>query len=66
MTIRKFFIALEMIDKKLHYTILKQASLSGFVEFKQEITHYLVEDNRSIGDSVVDYSQFQNKINSVN
>ena len=66
MTIRKFDIALELIDKKLHYTIAKQASLSGFVEFKQEITHYLIEDNKGIDDSVVDYSQFKNKLDSVN
>ena len=66
MTIRKFYIALELIDKKLHYTIAKQASLSGFVEFKQEITHYLIEDNRGIEDSVIDYSQFKDKLNSAN
>lgn len=66
MTIRKFHIALELIDKKLHYTIAKQASLSGFFEFKQEITHYLIEDNRGIEDSVIDYSQFKDKLNSAN
>lgn len=63
MTIRKFYIALEMIDKKLSYTMLKTAELSGFVTFKEEIVHYLVEkeDNEY---NVIDYDQFKNQINN--
>ena len=62
LTIRKFFIALEMINKKMEYIMLKTASLSGFVEFKEEILHYLVEKDTSLEDSVIDYQQFKNKI----
>ena len=47
LTIRKFYIILEMIDKKLHYEIYKTASMSGMVEFKEEIRHYLTENNIS-------------------
>lgn len=65
LSIRKFFIALELIDKKLHYTMAKTASLSGFVEFKSDIVHYLIENESSMEDKVIDYSQFKNKINSV-
>lgn len=66
MTIRKFYIALDMIDRKLHYIIKKTASMSGMVEFKNDIKHYLVEDSNDLNNSVVDYQQFQNKINSAN
>lgn len=66
MTIRKFFIALEMIDKKMHYIMAKTASLSGFVEFKEEINHYLIEKNKDISDNIIDYTQFKNKINGQN
>lgn len=62
LTIRKFFIALEMIDKKMNYVMQKTASLSGFVEFKEEITHYLIEKKHTINDDVIDYQQFKNKI----
>lgn len=67
LTVRKFHIILEMIDKEMLYVIYKTASLSGFVTFKQEINHYLLEDNsNSIDNKVVDYNQLQNKINSAN
>lgn len=62
LTIRKFMIALELIDKKMHYIIAKTAELSGFVEFKSEIIHYLVEDNKDVENSLIDYAQFKNKI----
>lgn len=62
LTIRKFFIALEMIDKKMNYVMQKTASLSGFVEFKEEITHYLIEKEHTLNDEVIDYEQFKNKI----
>ena len=38
--IRKFYIIGQVMDRKLHYSIYKQASVGGFVEFKQPITHY--------------------------
>lgn len=62
MTMRKFYIALEMIDKKLHYEMYKQASISGMVEFKEDIKHYLIENNHTLENEVVDSTQFKNKI----
>ena len=64
MTIRKFYIILEMIDKKLHYQIFKTASLSGMVEFKAEIEHYLSEtDTSGIEDKVMDVGTLTSKFN---
>lgn len=66
MTIRKFFIASEMVDKRIHYQIYKTASASGFVKFEKEIPHYLIEDEYTLDDKVIDYSQFKNKITKTN
>ena len=63
LTIRKFSIVLDMIDKKMNYKIYKTASLSGMVEFKNEIDHYLVEDDTSTAaDKVMDVNTFTSKI----
>lgn len=48
LSIRKFYIIAEMLDSRLHYIIYKQASVSGMVEFKQPITHYLKKDNTDL------------------
>lgn len=48
LSIRKFYIIGEMIDSKLHYSIYKQASISGMVEFKRPITHYLKKENTDL------------------
>ena len=65
LTIRKFYIVLEMIDKKLHYEIYKTASMSGMVEFKTEIEHYLSEtDTIGIEDRVIDVGTLSSKFNS--
>ncbi len=64
MTIRKFLILLEMIDKKMHYIMLRTASLSGMVEFKTPVNHYLIEDNNNtIDNKVMNYDTLQKKIN---
>lgn len=62
LTVRKFKMAIEMMDKKLHYEIYKTASVSGFVEFKQDIKHYLVETKESIEDKVMDYNALKEKL----
>lgn len=65
LTIRKFYIMLEMIDKRLHYEIYKTASMSGMVEFKTEIEHYLSEtDTLGIDDKVIDVGTLSSKFNS--
>lgn len=67
MTIRKFRMYLSMIDAKLHYTIAKQAEISGQVKFESEIKHYLKDNTRNaVEDSVVDYDNFVKKIESAN
>ena len=54
-----------MIDKKLHYEIYKTASMSGMVEFKTEIEHYLSEtDTIGIEDRVIDVGTLSSKFNS--
>jgi len=64
LTIRKFYIILEMIDKKLHYEIYKTASLSGMVEFKTEIEHYLSEtDTDGIDSKIIDVGTLSSKFN---
>lgn len=67
LSIRKFFIVMEMIDKKLNYIMYKQASLSGMVEFSNEIEHYLTEvESNGIDNEVMDFNSFKNKIESGN
>ena len=66
LSIRKFVKILERYDKELHYRIYKQASMSGFVEFKNPIVHYLysgTEDKYS--HLVTDYNEFKEKMNNV-
>lgn len=66
MSIRKFHVLLGMINKKERYIIYKTASLSGFVEFKQEISHYLMEENEDISNKLMDADSFKSKINNAN
>lgn len=58
LSLRKFAIMMEMHDKELHYKIAKQASLSGFVEFKSGIDHYLTEREENITDKMIDVGAF--------
>lgn len=64
MTIRRFYIASELIESKMAYQMQMQASMSGFVQFKGEIPHYLSESNNGIENDVVDYAQFKDKISN--
>lgn len=61
--IRKFNIYLDMIDRKLSYQIAKQAELSGFVEFKKKIPHYLYEEDEGrIADRMMSLDALKQKI----
>ena len=65
MSIRKFQLAFEIMEKKTNYLILKQASMSGFVTFKNEINHYLMEnDVEEQTEGTVGAQSFINKIQS--
>ena len=54
-----------MANTILHYKIMKTASMSGFVEFKQPITHYLYEPEEDIMSSMMDSDALKNKINGI-
>ena len=64
LSVRKFSKILERVDKLLHYKIYKQASMSGMVEMKQEIDHWMCETAKDkYSDVLVDYEGFKGKIN---
>jgi hypothetical protein len=66
LSIRKFVKILERKNKELHYQIYKTASMSGMVEFKEDIPHYLYEDQKDkYQDLVVNYDDFKGKMNHV-
>jgi hypothetical protein len=66
LSIRKFVKILERKNKELHYTIYKTASMSGMVEFKQDITHYLYDDQKDkYADLVTNYDEYMQKVNQV-
>lgn len=48
LTIRKFIKIIQRVELKMHYQIYLQASLSGFVEFKDKsvIQHWMTEINK--------------------
>lgn len=68
MSIRKFQRLLKRIDFVLHYEIYKTAEMSGQVEFKQEIDHWMttleVQDDYS--DVISDYNGFKGRFNGIN
>jgi hypothetical protein len=66
LSIRKFIKILSIYDKELHYRIYKQASMSGFVEFKKPIVHYLYDSKEDKYDHLItDYEEFQDKVSKV-
>ena len=67
LTIRKFTKILSRLDHKLHYEIYKLAETSGFVEFKQEISHWMCDlsENDAYSDVKVDFDEFKNKMSKV-
>ncbi len=66
LTIRKFSLILRRYDFKLHYKIYKSASMSGFVEFKEEIDHWMSEiSNKRYSDALIEYDQFKGKMKKV-
>jgi hypothetical protein len=66
LSIRKFVKILERKNKELHYQIYKTASLSGMVEFKEDIPHYLYDSNKDkYIDLVTDYEAFKGKMGQV-
>lgn len=66
MSIRKFILTLEMVDKKMHYIIYKTASMSGMVKFKKEIEHYMFETSNGLEGRVIEADEVINKIKSTN
>lgn len=68
MSIRKFVKGLQWIDRKMHYQIAKTAELSGFVSFKESITHWLnkVEKQDAYADVVVEAESVLGKISKAN
>ena len=61
--IRKFYIIGQVMDRKLHYSIYKQASVGGFVEFKQPITHYLKKNIDLLENKVTTVETLKNNLN---
>ena len=61
--IRKFYIIGQVMDRKLHYSIYKQASVGGFVEFKQPITHYLKKNIDLLENKVTTVETRKNNLN---
>lgn len=70
LTIRKFEKILQRVDAKLHYEIYLNASMSGFVKFKDEgaIQHWMndLSKDDKYSDVKVDMDTMRNKIESVN
>jgi len=64
MTIRKFMKSLERVDAKLHYQIYLQASLSGFVTFKDKsvVKHWLSDLGKDKLDGLIGYDEFEGKV----
>ena len=63
LSIRKFYIIGQVMDRKLHYSIYKQASVGGFVEFKQPITHYLKKNIDLLENKVTTVETLKNNLN---
>ena len=61
--IRKFYIIGQVMDRKLHYSIYKQASVGGFVEFKQSIMHYLKKNIDLLENKVTTVETLKNNLN---
>lgn len=66
MTIRKFLILLRTIDTKLHYQIYKTASLHPYVEFKEDIEHWLYEKKKNrLHGKIMGYDELTDKMKHV-
>jgi len=66
LSLRKFVKILSRYDKELHYKIYTQASVSGFVEFKKPIQHYMYDSNEDKYASLIeDYGEFKDKVSKV-
>lgn len=68
LTIRRFVKILERYDHKLHYEIYKQAEMSGMVEFKEGIDHWMCDLSKKDKwkDAIVDYGDFTQKMGMSN
>lgn len=65
MTIRKFLLTLEKVDKKLHYQIYTLARFIPFVEIKQDVPHWIYgTDEDKLKGKLIDAEGFKNKIGS--
>jgi hypothetical protein len=59
---RKFHMILENIDKQMHYEILMTAKMSGMVEFKEEIDHWMTEIKIDKYKDMIGLDDFKNKL----
>lgn len=66
MTYRKFSMALSEINGKLDYQINKTAEVSGMVEFKQPIDHWIYKAKKEKDTGFVDLDTVKDKINKAN
>jgi len=67
LSVRKFTKGMQKISGKLEYEILRTASMSGMVEFKEDIPHWLnaVEKRSKYADVMVEASTIFEKIGNV-
>lgn len=65
MTIRKFVLTLEKVDKKLHYQIYKLASFIPFVKLKEDIPHWIYgKDKDKYSSVLLSGDGFKSKVQS--
>lgn len=66
-SLRKFNKMIRYMDKKMHYEIYMQASMSGFVTFKEKIEHWMsAEDNDRYKEVITDTDQLSNTLSGKN
>lgn len=65
MTLRKFVLLLQRIDKKMHYQIYKQNEVSGAVTFKGGLDHWIYEKRKTKFDSVISLDNLKQKLQQV-
>lgn len=68
MTLRKFTIALAMVDDIINYKIMKQASMSGLVSLPKgfKLEHWLYKENKDMyGDAYKDMDALKNDVRNL-
>lgn len=65
-TIRRLSVLIANIDRMMHYQIYKTSELSGLVQYKTEIEHYLYSNKKkSITDDVFSMDSLKEKLKDV-